>query len=94
MTYLQILPTPTPTKLTPSKANNASNGPSTSRAAHGGAVVPVAVGLVRQLRTNRNTIVEPLDEDEDSDDGDGSENEPLVSSQGGGGAINGRIPRK
>lgn len=49
---------------------------------------------MRQLRTNRNTVVEPLDEDEDSDDGDGSENEPLVSSLGAGGAVNGRIPRK
>ncbi|XP_011188273.2 bromodomain and WD repeat-containing protein 3 [Zeugodacus cucurbitae] len=91
----EILPTPTPTKITPSKTNNASNSnplnaPSTSRAAHGGTVVPVAVGQVRQLRTNRNTVVEPLDDNEDSDDGDGSENEPLVSSQGG--AINGRIP--
>ncbi|XP_054726598.1 bromodomain and WD repeat-containing protein 3 [Anastrepha obliqua] len=90
----EILPTPTPTKVTPSKANNASNllnGPSTSRAAYGGSVVPVAVGAVRQLRTNRNTIVEPPDEEEDSEDGDGSENEPLVSSQGIGAGANGRI---
>lgn len=68
------MPTPTPTKSNGTASNSREhNGPSTSR------IPAAAVGVVRQLRTNRNTVVDPhnaSDEDNDSDD------EPLASSQG------------
>ncbi|XP_017020203.1 bromodomain and WD repeat-containing protein 3 [Drosophila kikkawai] len=60
----EILPTPTKDDV-----------PSTSRAALAQAA---AAGPVRQLRTNRNTIVQPAQSDDDDDD---SDNEPLANNQ-------------
>lgn len=65
------MPTPTPTKSNETASNRENNGPSSSR--HTGATLSV----VRQLRTNRNTIVE-----EHNDSDNDSDNEPLASSQG------------
>jgi len=48
--------------------------PSTSRAA----LAQAAAGPVRQLRTNRNTVVRPAQSDDDDDD---SDNEPLANNQ-------------
>lgn len=48
--------------------------PSTSRAALAQAA---GSGVVRQLRTNRNTVVRPVQ----SDDEDDSDNEPLANNQ-------------
>ncbi|XP_046806773.1 bromodomain and WD repeat-containing protein 3 isoform X1 [Lucilia cuprina] len=64
----EILPTPTPTK-----SNGTSNGPSSNRSA------VASQSVVRQLRTNRNTVVETQN---DSDNDNDSDDEPLASSQG------------
>ncbi|XP_037956286.1 bromodomain and WD repeat-containing protein 3-like isoform X1 [Teleopsis dalmanni] len=74
----EILPTPTPTKVN-GTANNTRylNGPSTSRAAIAAAAANTGT-VIRQLRTNRNTVVEPRGIDSDDD---GSDDEPLASSQ-------------
>ncbi|XP_017084121.2 bromodomain and WD repeat-containing protein 3 isoform X2 [Drosophila eugracilis] len=58
----EILPTPTKDDV-----------PSTSRAA-----LAHAAGPIRQLRTNRNTVVRPAQSDDDDDD---SDNEPLANNQ-------------
>lgn len=64
------MPTPTPTKSNGTTSNREHNGHSSSRS------TTIALSVVRQLRTNRNTVVEPLNNsDNDSDD------EPLASSQ-------------
>ncbi|KAM7359266.1 bromodomain and WD repeat-containing protein isoform 1-T2 [Cochliomyia hominivorax] len=68
----EILPTPTPTKSNGTTSSREHNGASSNRTTE-----VASLNVVRQLRTNRNTIVEPQNvSDNDSDD------EPLASSQG------------
>ncbi|KAL9871562.1 bromodomain and WD repeat-containing protein 3 isoform X1 [Glossina fuscipes] len=68
----EILPTPTPTKANgPTAASRDVNSSTGSR---------TATSATRQLRTNRNTVVESAHNESDDEDDD-SDNEPLATSQ-------------